>query len=99
LCDGYAGEIADEWGHSSPQTIFALFDVRSQSLSFRRSPDLDVDLSKIAEACGGGGHPAAAGATIEALSRQLGEAVGRAVIAKVDVNSANLPPRAGGQGR
>ena len=44
LCDGYAGEIADEWGRGSPKSVFVLFDVRSRALSFRRSPDHDFDL-------------------------------------------------------
>ena len=79
LCDGYAGEIADEWGKSSPRTVFALFDVRSRAMSFRRSPDFDFDLSKLAEACGGGGHPAAAGATIPGLPEALGESVGEVI--------------------
>jgi len=79
LCDGYAGEIADEWGKSSPKTVFALFDVRSRAMSFRRSPDFDFDLSRLAEACGGGGHPAAAGANILGLPETLGEAVATAV--------------------
>lgn len=72
LCDGYAGEIADEWGRSSPRTVFALWDVRSQSISFRRSPDHEFDLSRLAESFGGGGHPAAAGATVDALTTALG---------------------------
>merc|ERR1739841_110418 len=75
LCDGYAGEIADEWGKSSPKTVFALFDVRSPAMSFRRSPDFDFDLSRLAEACGGGGHPAASGASIPDLGRELGQRV------------------------
>ena len=79
LCDGYSGEIADEWGKSSPRTVFALFDVRSRAMSFRRSPDFDFDLSKLAEACSGGGHPAAAGANIPGLPEALGESVGEAI--------------------
>ena len=79
LCDGYAGEIADEWGKSSPKTVFALFDVRSRAMSFRRSPDFDFDLSRLAEACGGGGHPAASGANILGLPEALGAAVAAAV--------------------
>lgn len=81
LCDGYAGEIADEWGRGSPRTVFALFDVRSRALSFRRSPDHDFDLSALAERLGGGGHPAAAGATVPGLPARLGEAIGDAVAA------------------
>ncbi len=83
LCDGYAGEIADEWGRSSPRTVFALFDVRSRAISLRRSPDLKLDLSELAERFGGGGHPAAAGATIEGLAHRLGEVVGDAVAAQL----------------
>jgi nanoRNase/pAp phosphatase (c-di-AMP/oligoRNAs hydrolase) len=49
--------------------------VRSQSVSLRRSPGFDVDLSKIAEALGGGGHPAAAGATVSGITPALGNAV------------------------
>ena len=79
LCDGYAGEIADEWGRTSPRTVFGLFDVRSLSVSFRRSPDLDFDLSKLAEACGGGGHPAASGATVSGLAPALGAVVSERV--------------------
>lgn len=79
LCDGYAGEIADEWGRTSPGTVFALFDVRSGAISFRRSPDADVDLSRLAERLGGGGHPAASGATVKSLPAELGEVVARAV--------------------
>lgn len=79
LCDGYAGEIADEWGRSSPRTVFALFDVRSGALSFRRSPDLEIDLSALAERLGGGGHPAASGATVAGLSEHLGEIVAEVV--------------------
>jgi oligoribonuclease NrnB/cAMP/cGMP phosphodiesterase (DHH superfamily) len=75
LCDGYAGEIADEWGQTSPGCVFALLDVRSQSVSLRRSPGFDVDLSKIAEALGGGGHPAAAGATVSGIPAALGAVV------------------------
>lgn len=83
LCDGYAGEIADEWGRSNPRTVFALFDVRSGAISFRRSPDIDFDLSALAEKLGGGGHPAASGATVAGLARRLGETVAQAVVAHV----------------
>lgn len=75
LCDGYAGEIADEWGKTCKRTAFALFDVRSRAMSFRRSPDFDFDLSKLAEDCGGGGHPAASGANIDDLPAELGRVV------------------------
>ena len=81
LCDGYAGEIADEWGRTSPRTVFALFDVRSRALSFRRSPDFDFDLSALAERFGGGGHPAASGCTIPGLAGRLGGTLADAVVA------------------
>lgn len=84
LCDGYAGEIADEWGRTSPRTVFALFDVRSGALSFRRSPDHDYDLSRLAERLGGGGHPAASGATVAGLARALGETVAAAVQPRIE---------------
>jgi oligoribonuclease NrnB/cAMP/cGMP phosphodiesterase (DHH superfamily) len=87
LCDGYAGEIADAWGKTSPRTLFALFDVRSQALSFRRSPDLDDDLSRLAEAFGGGGHPAAAGAMLPELPPQLGEVIARWVAREIRVRA------------
>ena len=87
LCDGYAGEIADEWGRGSPRTVFVLFDVRSRAISFRRSPDHDFDLSALAERLGGGGHPAAAGATLPGLPKLLGDAVGDAVAAAVTPGS------------
>ena len=79
LCDGYAGEIADAWGKTSPCTVFALFDVRSRAISFRRSPDHDFDLSALAERFGGGGHPAAAGASVAGLAERLGDMVADAV--------------------
>jgi len=75
LCDGYAGEVAEEWGRTSPNTVFAFFDVRARAVSFRRSPDESFDLARLAEACGGGGHPAASGATLHELAAALGEVV------------------------
>jgi len=60
-CDGYAGEVADRWGKSFKRAVFALYDHRSHGISLRRSPDCDVDLSRLAGMFGGGGHPAAAG--------------------------------------
>ncbi|MEW6272149.1 MAG: hypothetical protein AB1689_22940 [Thermodesulfobacteriota bacterium] len=83
LCDGYAGEIADEWGRTSPRTIFCLFDVRARALSLRRSPDLDYDLSRLAEALGGGGHAAAAGAMVAELPAALGALVARHVAPEI----------------
>lgn len=62
ICDGHPSEIGDAWGKAKPRTIFALYDAKSLSISFRRSPDCDYDLSKLAQALGGGGHAAASGA-------------------------------------
>ena len=75
VCDGYPGEIADVWGRRTTNTVFALYDVRSLGVSLRRSPDCTVDLSRLAEALGGGGHPAAAGCELPELRRGLAEAV------------------------
>jgi oligoribonuclease NrnB/cAMP/cGMP phosphodiesterase (DHH superfamily) len=71
LCDGYPSEIADAWGKRASKTVFALFDAKSLSVSLRRSPDCEVDLSHLARAFGGGGHAAAAGCTLPDLRRQL----------------------------
>ncbi len=83
LCDAYSGELADEWGKSSPRTVFVFFDVRSGALSFRRSPDCEIDLSSLAERCGGGGHPAASGATLPDLGPLLGASVARALLTAI----------------
>ncbi len=40
-------------------------------MSFRRSPDCEVDLSKVAQALGGGGHAAASGAEVADLRTTL----------------------------
>ena len=73
VCDGYPSEIADAWGKTSSRTIFALFDTRALSVSLRRSPDCTLDLSHLAGALGGGGHPAAAGCELAQLRRGLAE--------------------------
>lgn len=79
VCDGYPSEIADRWNATAKQTVFALFDLRSQSVSFRRSPDCSLDLSRIARRLGGGGHPAAAGCEIPELVSRFAYAVADAV--------------------
>lgn len=73
VCDGYPSEVADAWGKTCKDTVFALFDARSLTVSLRRSPDCAVDLSKLAERLGGGGHPAAAGCEIPALQLRIAE--------------------------
>lgn len=67
VCDGYPSEIADRWGKELADSVFVLFDLKSAAISYRRSPDCGVDLSAIAAAFGGGGHPAAAGCEIPEL--------------------------------
>jgi len=83
VCDGYPSEIADRWGRELPNSVFVLFDLKSGAVSYRRSPDCDVDLSEVAAAFGGGGHPAAAGCEmpelLTLLSRRAGERVAEVV--------------------
>jgi oligoribonuclease NrnB/cAMP/cGMP phosphodiesterase (DHH superfamily) len=67
VCDGYPSEIADRWGKDFPRSVFVLFDLQSAAISYRRSPDCDIDLSAVASAFGGGGHPAAAGCEMPEL--------------------------------
>lgn len=75
VCDGHPSEIADAWGKETPGAVFALYDARSLSVSFRRSPDSQVDLSRVASALGGGGHAAASGCEMQELRRVLAEAL------------------------
>jgi len=75
VCDGHPSEIADAWGKETPGAVFALWDATSLSVSLRRSPDCQVDLSKVAEALGGGGHAAAAGTEIPDLRHIVAEIV------------------------
>jgi oligoribonuclease NrnB/cAMP/cGMP phosphodiesterase (DHH superfamily) len=75
VCDGHPSEIADSWGKQARETVFALYDAKSLSVSFRRSPDCAVDLSHLAASLGGGGHAAASGAEVPELRRALAEAV------------------------
>jgi oligoribonuclease NrnB/cAMP/cGMP phosphodiesterase (DHH superfamily) len=79
VCDGHPSEIGDAWGKKTTRTIFALWDAQSLSVSFRRSPDCDVDLSKVAQALGGGGHAAASGAEIADLRTTFAGLVADAV--------------------
>jgi oligoribonuclease NrnB/cAMP/cGMP phosphodiesterase (DHH superfamily) len=73
VCDGHTSEIAEAWGRSSPNTIFAFFDARTLSVSLRRSPDCTVDLSHLGRALGGGGHAAAAGCELADLRQRIAE--------------------------
>lgn len=61
VCEGYPSEVADNMTRSSANTVLALYDPKCLAVSLRRSSDCTVDLSRVARALGGGGHPAAAG--------------------------------------
>ena len=79
VCDGYPSEIADRWGKEIPNAVFVLFDLKSAAISYRRSPDCEVDLSSVAAEFGGGGHPAAAGCEMPDLLRDLSRGAGERV--------------------
>jgi len=68
-CFGYSSEVAAHLYQGQHRMVVALFDLRSQGVSLRRSADCDVDLSVLAQAYGGGGHPAASGFAHPALRR------------------------------
>ncbi|MGB9382063.1 MAG: hypothetical protein WCB16_15665 [Candidatus Binatus sp.] len=68
-CFGYSSEVAAQLYQGQTHTVVALFDLRSQGVSLRRSADSDVDLSVLAQHFGGGGHAAASGLMIPDLRR------------------------------
>lgn len=68
-CFGYSSEVAAHLYRDAVRTVVALFDLRSQGVSLRRSPDCEVDLAKLAETFGGGGHEAASGFALPDLRR------------------------------
>jgi oligoribonuclease NrnB/cAMP/cGMP phosphodiesterase (DHH superfamily) len=79
-CDDYAGEVADRWSKAHQRAVFALYDHRSDGISFRRTPDCPVDLSRLAGAFGGGGHPAAAGCQIQTAGQDRSLEIARKVV-------------------
>ena len=79
VCDGHPSEIGDAWGKKISRAVFALYDATGLAVSFRRSPDCDVDLSKLAQALGGGGHAAASGAELADVRRGFAGLVADAV--------------------
>ena len=79
VCDGYPSEIGDRWGKETPNAVFVFFDLRSGAISYRRSPDCEIDLSRVAETFGGGGHPSAAGSSMPELLTRLTETAARKV--------------------
>ena len=80
VCDGHPSEIADAWGKQTRNTVFALYDAQSLSVSLRRSPDCAVDLSTLARGLGGGGHAAAAGCELPDVRRTLAEVIATRVL-------------------
>ena len=88
VCNGYSSEVADRWGKETSRAVFALYDVRSLAVSLRRSPDCEVDLSRVAERLSGGGHAAAAGCELPEARTTLARAVGDAVAAAIGEEDA-----------
>ncbi len=82
-CAGYPSEIGDAWGKRTRNAVFALYDTKSDGVSFRRSPDCQVDLSKVAETFGGGGHAAAAGCQIPGIGARDADALAELVATAV----------------
>jgi nanoRNase/pAp phosphatase (c-di-AMP/oligoRNAs hydrolase) len=83
ICDGHPSEIADAWGKQTTRTVFALYDASSLAVSLRRSPDCEVDLSRLAASLGGGGHAAAAGCELPQLRGALAELVATQIAEKL----------------
>lgn len=82
-CAGYPSEIGDKWGKAVPNAVVALYDTKSAGVSFRRSPASPVDLSRVAESFGGGGHAAAAGCKIPGMGERDADALATLVAAAV----------------
>lgn len=83
MCNGHPSEIADRWNQRARRTVYAIWDAMSLSVSLRRSPDCDVDLSHLAVRLGGGGHAAAAGCQLPEIRRVLAEALAERVGAEL----------------
>jgi oligoribonuclease NrnB/cAMP/cGMP phosphodiesterase (DHH superfamily) len=82
-CVGYPSEIGDKWGKATRNAVVALYDTKSAGVSFRRSPTCEVDLSRVAETFGGGGHAAAAGCKIPGMGERDADALATVVAAAV----------------
>ena len=83
-CFGYSSEVAAHLYENTTQTVIALFDLRSQGVSLRRSPDCEVDLSKLAEQFGGGGHAAASGFMTPELRKVPAERLAEILAGRLD---------------
>ena len=86
-CFGYSSEVAAHLYANTTQTVIALFDLRSQGVSLRRSPDCEVDLSKLAEQFGGGGHAAASGFMTPELRKVPAERLSELLALRLDTSS------------
>ena len=83
-CFGYSSEVASHLYEGQHQTVVALFDLRSQGISLRRSTDSDVNLATLAESFGGGGHAAASGFAIAELRKLPAERLSELLGAKLE---------------
>jgi oligoribonuclease NrnB/cAMP/cGMP phosphodiesterase (DHH superfamily) len=86
-CFGYSSEVAAHLYENTTRTVIALFDLRSQGVSLRRSPDCEVDLSKLAEQFGGGGHAAASGFMTPELRKVPAERLSELLARRLDTTS------------
>jgi uncharacterized protein len=78
-CFGYSSEVAANLYQEQHRTVIALFDLRSQGVSLRRSADCEVDLSSLAQSFGGGGHAAASGFALAELRKVPAERLAQIV--------------------
>ena len=83
-CFGYSSEVASHLYEGQHRTVVALFDLRSQGISLRRSVDSDVNLAALAESFGGGGHAAASGFALAELRRLPAERLAELLGAKLE---------------
>ena len=91
-CFGYSSEVGAALYTGAKSTVVALFDLRSQGVSLRRSPDCTVDLSALAVSFGGGGHAAAAGFSMAELERLTAERLADALSERLNGQyEANRP--------
>ncbi|MGH7780569.1 MAG: hypothetical protein ACREQR_12145 [Candidatus Binataceae bacterium] len=83
-CFGYSSEVASYLYEGQLRTVVALFDLRSQGVSLRRSADSDINLAVLAEGFGGGGHAAASGFAIADLRRLPAERLAELLADKLE---------------
>jgi uncharacterized protein len=91
-CFGYSSEVASHLYEGQRRTVVALFDLRSQGISLRRSADSEVNLAAIAESFGGGGHAAASGFALAELRRLPAERLAELLGAKLESLPASSTP-------